>query len=130
LVDERRAADARPALRLAYDEAVRLGAEPLRREAERVARRARAPLPGGTDGGPQAGTLTRREREVLDLVGYGRTNREIARALVISERTAGVHVSRILAKLGASNRAEAVHLAACGSRNAAPVGGGAHTKDT
>jgi DNA-binding CsgD family transcriptional regulator/tetratricopeptide (TPR) repeat protein len=130
MVDGHRAADASPALRHVYDEAVRLGAAPLRRETERVARRARAPLPGGVDDGPQTGTLTRREREVLDLVAYGRTNREIAQALVISERTACVHVSRILAKLGAGNRAEAVHLATHGSSTSATAGRGARTKDT
>jgi DNA-binding CsgD family transcriptional regulator/tetratricopeptide (TPR) repeat protein len=123
LVDAGRAGAAGPSLRAAYEEAVRLGAVPLRLEVERVARRARAPLPGGTDGGPSLGVLTRREREVLDLVACGRTNREIAQLLVISERTAGVHVSRILAKLGAGNRAEAAHLA-----RQAPAAG--RTKDT
>lgn len=55
--------------------------------------------------------LTRREREVLGWLGRGRTNREIARELDISERTVKFHVSAILAKLGASNRTEAVRLA-------------------
>jgi DNA-binding NarL/FixJ family response regulator len=89
---------------------------PLRREVERVARRGKLPLPGDTGDGPTLdtptlSTLTRREQEVLELVACGRTNRDIAQVLVISERTAGVHVSRILAKLGAANRAEAAHLA-------------------
>lgn len=59
---------------------------------------------------PQFG-LTDREREVLVLLAGGRTNREIAEALYISESTAGVHVSNIIGKLGASNRVEAAALA-------------------
>lgn len=130
LVDSGRVADARPILRLGYDEAGRLGSGWLCREIEQVARRARAPLPGGADGGPQLGTLTRREREVLTLVAHGRTNRDIAQALVISERTAGVHVSRILAKLGAGNRAEAAHLASRATPAPLPAAADGRTKDT
>ena len=55
--------------------------------------------------------LTLRERQVLSLLVSGATNRMIARALFISERTASVHVSNILAKLGAANRTEAARLA-------------------
>jgi DNA-binding CsgD family transcriptional regulator/tetratricopeptide (TPR) repeat protein len=55
--------------------------------------------------------LTARERDVLALIADGRTNREIADALFISENTAGVHVSRILGKLNVSRRAEAGALA-------------------
>ncbi|MEJ7584362.1 MAG: response regulator transcription factor [Acidimicrobiales bacterium] len=55
--------------------------------------------------GPPA--LTPREREVLALVAEGRTNAELAERLYISPRTAGVHVSNILAKLGLSSRTEA-----------------------
>jgi DNA-binding NarL/FixJ family response regulator len=51
--------------------------------------------------------LTRRERTVLDLVSNGATNREIGAALFISDKTASVHVSRILTKLGVSTRGEA-----------------------
>jgi DNA-binding NarL/FixJ family response regulator len=57
-------------------------------------------------------TLTEREREVLTLLAQGRTNKEIAASLVITERTVKFHVSSILAKLGVGNRTEAVTLAA------------------
>jgi len=55
--------------------------------------------------------LTKREREVLDLVAGGATNRQIAERLFISENTAGVHVSNILGKLDASSRTEAAAIA-------------------
>jgi len=58
-----------------------------------------------------AGELTTREEEVLELIASGLSNAGIAHALVISERTAGHHVSHILAKLGARNRAEAAAYA-------------------
>ena len=56
--------------------------------------------------------LTEREKEVLDLLAQGSTNRDIAAALVITERTAKFHVSSIMGKLGATNRTEAVSIAA------------------
>jgi DNA-binding response OmpR family regulator len=56
-------------------------------------------------------TLTRREREVLSLLADGLDQDEIARRLVISRKTVGAHIERILAKLGAHSRAEAVALA-------------------
>ena len=56
--------------------------------------------------------LTERELEVLDLLAQGMPNKEIAATLVISERTAKFHVSSIMGKLGATNRTEAVSLAA------------------
>ncbi|MEA2269557.1 MAG: hypothetical protein QOC64_2167 [Solirubrobacteraceae bacterium] len=64
---------------------------------------------GGTPGArPRAaGELTAREQEVLALLALGLSNARIAQTLVISEKTAGHHVSRILTKLGVSNRAEA-----------------------
>lgn len=57
-------------------------------------------------------SLTERETEVLNLLAKGMTNKEIAESLVITERTVKFHVSAILTKLGASNRTEAVTLAA------------------
>ena len=66
-----------------------------------------------TGAGPRGhGDLTAREEEVLALLQRGMTNAGIAAALVITEKTAGHHVGRILAKLGARNRAEAAALAA------------------
>ena len=65
-----------------------------------------APAPAATDT-----VLTRREREVMLLVASGLTNRQIGQRLFISEKTASVHVSNVLAKLGASGRAEAVDIA-------------------
>ncbi len=61
---------------------------------------------------PPYETLTERELEVLSLLAQGMPNKEIATHLVISERTAKFHVSSIMGKLGATNRTEAVSLAA------------------
>jgi two-component system NarL family response regulator len=55
--------------------------------------------------------LTRREREILEHIADGASNREAAEALGISERTAGLYVSRILSKLGARSRTEAASIA-------------------
>ena len=94
-----------------------MGAVPLLREIRDLGRRARIALPGDDPVGPAAlgpwsvDALTAREREVLALIADGRTNRQIADALFISESTAGVHVSHILGKLGVSGRAEAAAVA-------------------
>ena len=56
-------------------------------------------------------TLTPREREVLAHIAAGRSNREIARALEVSEKTVKAHVSSVLAKLGVQDRTQAAVLA-------------------
>ncbi|MGH3704431.1 MAG: response regulator transcription factor, partial [Agromyces sp.] len=55
--------------------------------------------------------LTAREREVIALIAEGRSNRDIAAALVISEHTAANHVRSILTKVGAVNRTQAAMFA-------------------
>jgi DNA-binding CsgD family transcriptional regulator/tetratricopeptide (TPR) repeat protein len=105
-------------LREAHAVAARLGARPLIREVELLAQRARLDLepPNAASAARRPGLretlgLTPREAEVLTLVARGYTNREIATTLVISDRTAGVHVSHILHKLNAPNRLEAAAIA-------------------
>jgi DNA-binding NarL/FixJ family response regulator len=68
------------------------------------------------------GELTAREDEVLGLVALGMSNAGIARTLVISEKTAGHHVSRILTKLGVRNRAEAAVYAVHSGSSRRPGG--------
>jgi DNA-binding NarL/FixJ family response regulator len=57
------------------------------------------------------GALTGREREVLAQIAQGRSNREIARLLQVSEKTIKTHVSAVLAKLGVQDRTQAALLA-------------------
>jgi DNA-binding NarL/FixJ family response regulator len=124
-------------LERAVKEAEAVGSRLLADHARTVARRAGIVLPGaglsssaatvsetgsGDPDGPGRGaaadddrtrlaSLTRREREVLDLVATGATNRQIGTALYISTKTASVHVSRILTKLGVVSRGEAAEIA-------------------
>lgn len=93
-----------PALRTAEA----LAAGPLVGMITALVRRHRVRLDGDAD--PLPAGLTPRELEVLRLVAAGRTNREIGAELFISAKTVGVHVSHVLAKLGAANRAEAATL--------------------
>ena len=103
------------ALRDAFTVADRLRAMPLRSEIERLARHARIEL---TRTEPMAGDaardplgLTEREAEVIRHVAAGRSNQQIADALFITRKTASVHVSNILGKLGVANRVEAAAVA-------------------
>ena len=107
-------------LERAHEVAATLGAGWLRDEIEGLAARARLVLPGsdGVAAEPAAAVppedpfgLTPRERQVLALVAEGRTNREIGDSLFMAEKTASVHVSRILAKLDVRSRTEAAAVA-------------------
>jgi DNA-binding NarL/FixJ family response regulator len=110
-------ADAEREWGLAMAVAAELGAAPLRAALDDLGRRARlGPAPGAGSragaGAPDAlAGLTNREREVLRLLAAGRSNREIATALFIAPKTASVHVSNIMAKLGAGSRTEAAAIA-------------------
>ncbi|RMB84345.1 helix-turn-helix transcriptional regulator [Streptomyces shenzhenensis] len=104
-------------LRLAGAVAEHLGARPLADAVALLAQRARLTLscaprrtPAPADPVEALG-LTSRERDVLRLVSAGRTNRQIAEELFISPKTASVHVSNILGKLGVSGRGEAAAVA-------------------
>jgi len=114
-------------LRRAAALAEQLGAGPLRDDITLLARRARVWLgpgegaqarasatgPAGRDSRPERERLglTAREFEVLRLVAAGRSNPEIASELFISAKTASVHVSNILGKLGVASRGEAAATA-------------------
>jgi DNA-binding CsgD family transcriptional regulator/tetratricopeptide (TPR) repeat protein len=104
--------------------AQRLGARWLVEELTALAQRARLglgePVRDGDANGRQAESdgagedpfgLTARERQVLALVAEGATNRQIGAALFMAEKTASVHVSRILSKLGVSSRTQAAAVA-------------------
>jgi DNA-binding CsgD family transcriptional regulator len=101
--------------------AQKIGAEWLASEIEGFALRARlrlepdesspAPAPTATDAGEDPFGLTPREHQVLALLAGGRTNREIGQTLYMAEKTASVHVSRILSKLDVRSRTEAAALA-------------------
>jgi len=107
------------ALAVAAGVADRLGDVLLGADVDALARRARLEVPGaaarvGAGGGRPGGVphrLTPRELEVLRLVAAGRSNRQIGEELFISTKTASVHVSNILAKLGVSGRGEAAAVA-------------------
>jgi DNA-binding CsgD family transcriptional regulator/tetratricopeptide (TPR) repeat protein len=127
---DREAAGAAAAVALATAEEI--GSEWLAAEVAGLIARARLPRGGGPtgDGAGAAGDgrgatdgrgagraddnpfdLTPRERQVLAALAEGATNREIAASLFMAEKTASVHVSRILAKLGVRSRTEAAAVA-------------------
>jgi ATP/maltotriose-dependent transcriptional regulator MalT len=115
--------DHRDAAAPLLDEAARLaaqmGARPLLDEAQALARRARlrvaelelSPADRASHPAIESYGLTDRELEVLGLVAAGRSNPQIATELFISPKTASVHVSNIISKLGVSGRGEAAALA-------------------
>ena len=98
-------------LHKADEVASKLGAKPLADALRALARRARIPLDGMLAPRDTVDPLTPREKSVLALVASGRTNREVGAELFISEKTVSVHLSRVMAKLGATRRAEAVAIA-------------------
>jgi DNA-binding NarL/FixJ family response regulator len=98
----------------------RLGARWLVDELTALAQRARLELGESAEEAPRAESngagedpfgLTARERQVLALVAEGATNRQIGAALYMAEKTASVHVSRILSKLGVNSRTQAAAVA-------------------
>jgi DNA-binding CsgD family transcriptional regulator len=110
------AARAASALRAAHSAALDLASRTLLARVEAVSRRTRISVESATvvtldqRSADRLG-LTPREAEVLALVSAGRTNRQIGEVLYVSEKTASVHVSNILRKLGVSSRVEAAAVA-------------------
>lgn len=98
--DEEGTPDATQLLASARSDAASLGAQLLVRWCDEL----RPPAVRAT---VRPGGLTAREIEVLRLVAEGRSNSQVGQALVISTKTASVHVSNIIAKLGVSSRGEA-----------------------
>ena len=95
-------------LRAARAAAEPAGARPLVREIDQLARRVRLELDPGAR---RPLDVTPRELDVLRLLAQGRTNRQIGATLFISEKTASVHVTNLLRKLGVGSRVEAAALA-------------------
>ncbi|MEU9328213.1 AAA family ATPase [Streptomyces canus] len=92
--------------RAAREVFARLGATVLLEQVDELIRRGRL-----AEASPTASLLTAREQDVLRLLARGRSNRQIGEELFITGKTASVHVSNILAKLGAASRTEAVAVA-------------------
>jgi DNA-binding CsgD family transcriptional regulator/DNA polymerase III delta prime subunit len=124
LAEAGRRGEAQRELLAAAEVAERIGATPLRAALSDLARRARladrpVPAAAGRGSGQPGGAaardplsgLTTREVEVLRLLAAGQSNKEIAAELFIATKTASVHVSNILAKLGAASRTEAAAIA-------------------
>ena len=103
-------------LRRAHAIALELGAAPLLAELEALSRRTRISIDAPTrvtldESSVERLGLTTREAEVLSLVAAGRTNRQIGDELFVSVKTASVHVSNILRKLGVNSRVDAAAVA-------------------
>jgi DNA-binding NarL/FixJ family response regulator len=105
---------AAPALEEAAQLTAAMGAAPLLEDVRALARRVRVHISEGDAEPARAGLeafgLTPREREVLDLLAEGRSNGQIASELFITRKTASVHVSNILGKLGVPSRGEATAM--------------------
>ncbi|GAA2781526.1 helix-turn-helix transcriptional regulator [Crossiella cryophila] len=92
----------------AAEAAAAMGATPLQDALAALARRARLNLAAPATARDTIDPFTPRERAVLSLVARGHTNRQVGAELYISEKTVSVHLSRVMAKLGAASRTEAV----------------------
>jgi DNA-binding CsgD family transcriptional regulator/tetratricopeptide (TPR) repeat protein len=110
VISDRDKAEAARRVRHVHQLATDWGTRPLQRLTERFAARARIDV-GVRSAADQPHGLTPRERQVLDLVARGASNRQISEELFISEKTTSVHVSNILRKLGVVSRGEAASLA-------------------
>ncbi len=104
------------ALRQAHSIAIELGAAPLVKATQAVSRRTRISVEMPTrisidESSAHTLGLTPREAEVLALVAAGHTNRQVGVELFVSEKTASVHVSNILRKLGVNSRVDAAAVA-------------------
>jgi DNA-binding NarL/FixJ family response regulator len=103
--------------RAALEVAISLGAGWLEEEVSALAGRARLQLDEEREAvvseeiDEEPFGLTPRERQVLALIAEGATNRQIGAALFMAEKTASVHVSRILSKLGVQSRTQAAAMA-------------------
>jgi DNA-binding CsgD family transcriptional regulator len=116
LRDHTARSDGVTALREAHHLATALQAVPILTHLEALARGSRVPITApATEAAAQQGTtipgLTGREREILAHVVAGRTYAEIAKTLVLSEKTVSVHISNMLRKTGTTNRAQLAQLA-------------------
>jgi DNA-binding CsgD family transcriptional regulator len=115
LAGDGRPREAAAVWRAAAATAARLRAEPLRAALDDLGRRLGLDGGGGhgaaKDGVSSVAALTPREHEVLRLMSRGLSNRQIGEELFITQKTASVHVSNILAKLGAATRTEAAAIA-------------------
>ena len=114
LLAERERDEVRTALPELLAEARAQGAMGIADESLKLARRHRIPVPAGdgsSDRPSKLDMLTAREREVLDVLATGATNKAIGEQLFISDKTVAVHVSNLMTKLGVTNRTEAAAVA-------------------